>query len=79
MSVGAITGWLRACMQGMTTLIGTIISSADHTINILYVNIMFLFICSSFAYVYWFGALEFRCMSVEVRFLGPPALSTFVV
>ena len=51
----------------MKTLIGTIVRSSDHTFNILYVMAMLVFVCASFAYVYWHGSLSYRCMNIEVK------------
>lgn len=68
--VVALTMQMCSCfVQGMKTLIGTILHSSDHTFSILYVILMLVFVCASFAYVYWNGQLSYRCMRVEV---SPP-------
>jgi hypothetical protein len=48
----------------MTTLISTIINSSEHTFSILYVQLMLIFICASFAYVYWAETLSYRCLDL---------------
>ena len=52
--------------QGMKTLISTIIKSMEHTLSILNVQLMLIFVCASFSYVYWANTLEYRCMDIDV-------------
>ena len=53
----------------MKTLISTIIKSMEHTLSILNVQLMLIFVCASFSYVYWANTLEYRCMDIDVSHL----------
>jgi WD40 repeat protein len=59
--------------QGTRVVIGTILGSADHTFNILGIILMLLFLCASFAYVYWSKNLQYRCMTVETGIFIEPS------
>jgi hypothetical protein len=59
----------------MKTLIETLIGAAEHTMAILIVIFLLLFLSSAFFYVFWAGALEFRCMDITTGVFNSPTSS----